>query len=283
MSYVFYSIISAFFLALYDLLKKISTKKGKDIYEILFFYTTISFFLSFFFVDKAISINISYILLIFLKSCIISLSWYFTMKSMCKLDLSVVVPFSILGTIFTTIFAVIFFNEKLEILQVVGILFILIGLFFLSKVCRKEENSRNDYKYLFLLALAAFLSSISALIDKVLLNNIDKGSVLFWFFGFLSLIYLVVYLLKNKKIKIINIVKNIWVVGIGASIFLSDLFYYKAVGYDNALLSIVSLVKKLSVFISVVLASLFLKEKNLLKKVLILLLMFLGMGGILFF
>ena len=82
---------------------------------------------------------------------------------------------------------------------------------------------------------------------------------------------------KNKKISINNFKTNLWVVAVGGSIFLADLFYYQAVAIDNVSLSMISIVRKLSSFIAVVLAGLFLKEDNLLKKIMILLLMFVGL------
>ena len=134
-----------------------------------------------------------------------------------------------------------------------------------------------------LLVVAAFLSSISAMIDKtVLTNGVSKGSVLFWFFFFLMSIYFVVCMIRNKKIEFKNLKTNYWVIFIGLSIFLADLFYYQAVAIDGVYLSMISIVRKLSSFLSVVLAGFFLKEDNLIKKILILLLMFVGLAIIIF-
>ena len=192
MAYIVYTAISAVFLALYDLFKKISVKDKKDIYEVLLFFCFISFVCSAFFVNKAFNIGIKYILFLLIKSVIIALSWFFTTKAMSKLDMSIVVPFTLLGTVTTTILASIFFKESIGFSQVFGIIAILIGLFFLSRLREKEEYFKNDYKYLFLLVLAAFLSSISAIIDRYLLLDIDRGAVLFWFFLFLSWIYFII-------------------------------------------------------------------------------------------
>ena len=282
MTYVVLTAFSAVFLALYDLFKKISVKDKKDIYEVLFFFCLIALLCSVFFVKSAFNIDFKYIMFILLKSGVIALSWFFTTKAMSKLDMSIVVPFTLLGTVTTTILASIFFKESIGFTQIVGIIIILIGLFLLSRLSEKKEDFKNDYKYLLLLALAAFLSSISAIIDKHLLINIDRGPVLFWFFLFLTVIYLIVCLINKKKIVFKKIVSNLWVVGIGVSIFVSDLLYYKAVGIDVASLSVISIVRKLSVFIGVVLASIFLKEKDFVKKFLILILMFIGIGVILF-
>jgi len=281
-SYVVFTVVSALFLAMYDLFKKISVRDKKDIYEILFFYTLVSFFCSLFFANIAFEVGFVSVLYILLKAVVISLSWFFTMKAMSKLQLGIVVPFSLLGSVSTTVLAFIFFGEEIGFAQIGGILIILVGLILLSRLCKKEEETKNEYKYLLLLVLAAFLSSISAIVDRHLLKDIEKGSILFWFFFFLSVIYLVVCLIRNKKISFGNLKNNLWVIGIGVSIFLSDLFYYMAVSRETATLSIISIIRKLSVFIGVVLGGLFLKEENLLKKIMILLLMFVGLAFIIF-
>ena len=282
MSYVFLTAGSAVFLALYDLFKKISVRDKKDIYEILFFYTLIAFLCSLFFINSAFSISLKYILFILIKSFLISLSWFLTMKAMSKLDLGIVVPFSMLGTVSTTILAWVFFGETIGVAQIGGILVILVGLFLISRISRKNDNEVNDYKYLWLLALAAFLTSISAILDKYLLDDIGRGSVLFWFFLFLAFIYLIICFIKNKKIVLNNFTNNLWVIGIGVSIFLSDLLYYSAVSIGDGNLSIISIIRKLSVFIGLVLASIFLKEKYFVKKLLVMLLMFVGLSFIIF-
>lgn len=282
MSYVFLTAGSAVFLALYDLFKKISVRDKKDIYEILFFYTLIAFLCSLFFINSAFSISLKYILFILIKSFLISLSWFLTMKAMSKLDLGIVVPFSMLGTVSTTILAWVFFDETIGVAQIGGILVILVGLFLISRISRKNDNEVNDYKYLWLLALAAFLTSISAILDKHLLNSISRSSVLFWFFLFLAFIYLIICFIRNKKIVLNNFTNNLWVIGIGVSIFLSDLLYYSAVSIGDGNLSIISIIRKLSVFIGLVLASIFLKEKYFVKKLLVMLLMFVGLSFIIF-
>jgi len=282
MTYIVLTVISAVFLALYDFFKKISVKDKKNIYEVLLFFTSVACLCSVFFIKEAFTTDIKYILFVLLKSIVISLSWFMTTKAMSKLEMGIVVPFSLLGTVFTTILAWVFFKENIGLVQIGGMVVILIGLFLLSRLNEKDNEEKNDYKYLLLLALAAFLTSVSAIIDKKLLINIDRGPVLFWFFFFLAIIYLIVCLIRNKKVVIKNFTSNLWVIGVGVSIFLADLFYYQAVGIDDVSISIISIVRKLSVFIGVVLASVFLKEKYFLKKLFILVLMFAGLSVILF-
>lgn len=282
MSYILLTVISALFFGMYDLFKKISLKKNDNVYEILFFYTFVAFLCGLVFIKDSLFIGISNILFILLKTFLISISWFLTMKAMKKLDIGIVVPFSLLGAVFTTINAFLFFKEKIGLIQIGGVLIILSGLLLLSRLSKKDKNEVNDYKYLWLLVLAAFLTSISAIIDKRMMNITNSGSLLFWFFFFLAFIYMIVCLFKNKKIEFKNIRSNLWVVLLGICIFLSDLFYYEALDIEGTLVSIVFIIKRVSVFISVVLASVFLKEKYFLKKLIILLFMFCGLGLILF-
>lgn len=283
MGYILLTVVSAVFLSLYDFFKKIVAGKKTDIYEVLFFYTFIAFVCGFFFFNQAITTDIKYIFFVFIKALVISLSWLFTMKAVTKLDLSIVTPFSLLGTIFTIILSWIFFNQEIGIIQICGSLIILCGLILLARINEKEKKKDNDYKYLLLIVLSAFLSSISAMIDKAVLSNgISKYSVLFWFFLFLSLIYLIVCLIKNKKIYFENIKSNLWTIAIGVCIFLADLFYYQAVSIPSASISTISIVRKLSVFFAVILGSMFLKEGNLLKKSLILIFMIFGLFFIIY-
>lgn len=281
MIYILYTVISSLFLGLYDFFKKVSSKKSNNLYEILFFYCSVAFLCSFVFFRDAINTDFKYVGFIALKAIVISVSWFLTMKAVKKLDLSIVTPFSLLNTIFTTILAYFVFKQSIGLVQVLGCLVIFGGLILLSRL--NDDKKQSDKKYVWLLVFASFLSSVSAIIDKtVLSDNVKYGSVLFWFFLFLSIIYLIINFNQNKKIAFSSLKNNLWVICIGVSIFFADLFYYIAVQDVSVSLSIISIIRKLSVFIGVLLASIFLKEEHLFKKLLILILMFVGLGLILF-
>ena len=143
MSYIVFTVISAIFLSLYDFFKKVSVREKKDIYEILFFYTGVAFLCSFIFVKEAFNTDIKYIGFTFLKSSVISISWFLTMKAVSKLDLGIVTPFSMLGTIFTTLMAWLCFGQEIGIVQLGGCLIILVGLLLISRLNKdkKEETS----------------------------------------------------------------------------------------------------------------------------------------------
>ena len=281
--YIILTVASAIFLGFYDLFKKLSTKKSSNVFEILFFYTFSSFLLSFIFIADAFSIEHKYILIYFLKACVVGLNWFCTTKAVSKLDLGLVMPFSMLGTIFTIVFDYIIFDQTIGLVQIGGALIILLGLYLITLVSKKEEKN-NDYKYLMLMVFAAALSTVSAIIDKKVLTNngVSGGAASFWFFGFMALIYFVVSLISRRNISIDAVKNNKWIILTGICIFAADLLYYEAVKDVNAPMSAISIIRKLSVFVGIVAAGVVLKEGNLLKKILILLLMFAGLTIIIF-
>lgn len=278
MSYIIITMISAVLLGLYDFFKKVSVKRDDNIYQILFLFTFVAFLCNLFFFNDAISISFKYIMLLLLKAFIISVNWFLTIKAMSKLELGITVPFSMLGSVSTTILASIIFKERIGEVQVLGILLILFGLFLISRLGEKKENIENEYKYIWLLIIGAVLSSFSAIIDKYLSLNISYKTISFWFFFFLSLIYFIVLMFVKRRIDFKGLKKNFYYIFLtGLCIFLADIVYYSALGVENSNVSIISIVRKLSVFIGVMLGSLFLKEKNFVKKLSVLIMMF---GGI---
>ena len=62
----------------------------------------------------------------------------------------------------------------------------------------------------------------------------------------------------------------------GASIALADIFYYYSITLPDAQMSFVSILRKSSVIVATILASMFLKEKHLLKKLGVLMIMLIG-------
>ena len=118
MAYIVLTLVSAVFLAFYDFFKKVSVRRDNDVYKILFFYTFTAFILSVIYVNEAFTTDLKYILFTLLKAGVISVNWFLTTKAVSKLDLGIVTPFSMLGTIFTTIFAWILFGQDIGLVQI---------------------------------------------------------------------------------------------------------------------------------------------------------------------
>ena len=282
MNYLLLSLGSALCLAIYDIAKKVSLRKSST-EEILFFYTLIAFISSFIFIKDALNTSLIGIGIVFIKSLIISVNWAITMKTMKKLDVGIVVPFGMMTTVFVTVSAYLFFGERVNLESILGIVLVLFGLIVLANLEKKDKKEKNDYKYILLLVFGAFLGAISGTLDKFVLSNgyATNGGLLFFFMLFLSLIYGIVYFIKNKKINFRVLKTNYPIILIGLAIVASDLLYYNAVSIPDSKLALISIVRRLSVFISVIAASLLLKESNLFKKIIIFVIMFGGLALIL--
>lgn len=274
--YIVVALISAMFLGCYDVLKKVSLKQS-NIYEVLFFYCLSGFGISLLFIGNNFSITLVDSLFVLLKSLIIVVNWLLVIKCLKKLDVSIVVGFSLVNTIFTIFGAALFFKEKITLVHLLSLFFIFLGIFMIAKLEKKQEKER-DNRYIVLLLLANVLASCSAFVDKYMLNylHIANNEVLILFLLFNSVIYGVIYLYKNKKIEFKKLKSNYFLILAGASIALADITYYYALTLDKGDISIVSIVRKSSVIIATLLASIFLKEKHLLKKLGILTIMLIG-------
>lgn len=279
--YITLALLSAFILGCYDVFKKVSLKKS-SIYETLFFYCLCGFFVSLIFIKDAILVSMVDILFILLKSCVIVVNWLLVIKCMEKLDVGIVVGFSLLGSILVVFASFFFFNENVTWLHFLSLFFIFLGVILITLLDRKENKKdiKNQYHYIFLLLVASLLSTLSALLDKYLINmrGINNGALLFWFLLFISLMYGAIYLFKNKKIEWRKLKTNYPLVLTGVSIALSDIVYYGAISCSNAQISIITILRKCNVIVATILASLFLKEKFLLKKLGILLIMLIGIS-----
>lgn len=280
--YIFLALLSAIILGIYEVLKKVSLKKS-SVQEVLFFYCFCGFIISLIFISYAINMTFIDVIFVLIKSAIIVVDWWLVLKCMKKLDVGIVTSFSLVNTILTVFASSLFFNEQLSWRHFLSLIFISIGVILISFLDRKQTEAKerkNHYSYLLILILASFLGAISALFDKYLLTvrKVDSRGVLVWFLLFNTLIYGFVYFIKNKKIEWGKLKENYWMILTGLAIALADITYYLCISSDGAQLSIISILRKCSVIVATILASVFLKEKNLIKKLLILVIMIIGVA-----
>ena len=284
--YILMVVISALFLGCYDVLRKISLKKS-SVYEVLFFYCASAFLVSLLFIGKGINVDVLDVLFILLKSLIIVVNWALVLKCMKKIDVAIVVGFSLLNTLFVVFGSWIFFNENLTWAHFVSLIFMGIGIILITRIENKDKEQKisNDYKYLWFLFFSSMLGASSGLLDKYILNyrQVSNNSVLTLFMLFTSVIYGCIYFYKNKKIEFKNLKNNLWIVATGASIAFADIFYYYSITMEDAQLSLISILRKTSVLVATILASVFLREKYLFKKLGVLIFMLIGVGVAVFF
>lgn len=223
---------------------------------------------------------------IILKSCIVLSSWLFAYFGLKHLPLTIVGPINATRPVMVLIGAMVFFSERLNLWQWLGVTIALLGIEMLKKTSKKEGINWFHNKWIFFVILANVLGAISGLYDKYLMAHpenggigLDKMAVQSWyniyqFFMMLAMLILLWFPTRHKTTPF----SWHWTIPL-ISIFLSaaDFVYFYALGLDGAMISIVSMIRRGSVIVSFLFGAMIFKEKNLKAKLLNLALVLLSM------
>ena len=258
-----FALISGIILGFFDIFRKMATQKVSVI-NVLAFYSMFSFLLLIYDYKNALSMDFSMFPIIFLKSIIIYFSWILSFLAFKHLPISLVSPLKTLTPLFTIIFGITLLNEHFSLLQVIGFFTIIGAYVFIGKKGTSEIKNFIKSKYLYLMILSAFLSSLSGLIDKIALKKVNSGQMQFWFMFLLTLFYFITFIIssyKEHRRLVINFDFSIILASV--AIVLSDRLYFMAVAIPTSQISVIMPIRFISVFVSVILGGLIFKEQNL--------------------
>jgi len=265
-----YGILNGF----YNIIQKKAVENNSAI-EVLVMFTTFSLILVLPNIGKDILIESKYLLIIFLKSTVIFIAWILAFKAIKNLNVSTYGVINMSKILFSTLLGIIFLSEILFINQVIGMLIIILGLLFLN-IKKTSDKIKSETGSIVLVLISCFLNSISALIDKIIMHNINSTQLQFWFILFLALWYWTYVLLSKEKIDIKKTLKNRWIYILSIVFVLGDMMLFVANGITESTVSSMSLIKQISVVITVVIGGLMFKEKNIMYKLICAAIIFLG-------
>ena len=297
MVWLILAFLSAAFLGLYDALKK-QALKANAVIPVLFLNTLICslIFLPCIVLSAQTSLLDGSIFkvgqgggdmhrYIVLKAVIVLASWVLGYFGMKHLPLTIVGPINATRPVMVLVGALLFFGERLNAWQWVGVLLAVASFLLLSRSGRKEGiDFRHDH-WIYMIVGAALLGAISGLYDKYLMAPVSEGGVGLdrmmvqsWYNVYQCAMMLVMLLLLWWPIRRHQPFHWSWAI-IGVSIFLSaaDFLYFYALSLPSAMISIVSMVRRGSVVVSFLCGALFFHEKNLKAKAFDLALVLLGM------
>ena len=216
------------------------------------------------------------------KSALVLSSWMAGYAAMKHLPLTIVGPVNATRPVLVLIGAIFLFGEKLNLLQWAGVL-LSIGAYFLMRLSGRKEGFERGNKWIVCLILAVLLGAASGLYDKYLMSptylGLDRMRVLSWYSLYQALMMLAVTALiwwPNRR----HTTPFHWNWGIPfISIFLcgADFLYMQALSQPDALIAVVSMIRRGSVLVSFAIGALVLKEKNLKAKALDLVLLLISM------
>ena len=286
MMWLLLAFLSAALLGFYDVFKKQALRENA-VLPVLFLNTLFS---SFIFLPVALLPEVPFggwevQQYIVLKSLIVLSSWicgYFGMKN---LPLTLVGPINATRPVMVLIGALLFFGERLNLYQWVGVLFAIFSFYMLSRSGKKEGIDFRHNRWILLTVLAAIFGALSGLYDKYLMAPPEAGGVglnrltvqsYFNFYQCVIMGVMLVLLWKPRRAK--TSFHWHWCIPL-ISIFLSmaDFAYFYALSLPGALISVVSMVRRGSVLVSFSVGALVFREKNLRSKAIDLLLVLIGM------
>lgn len=223
---------------------------------------------------------------IVLKSLIVLSSWIFGYFGIKHLPLTIVGPVNATRPVMVLVGAFLFFGERLNGWQWIGVALAAASFFMLSRSGKKEGIDFKHDRWIYFIVLAALLGAVSGLYDKYLMApegqggvGLDRMIVQSWYNIYqcvmMGVMMLVLWLPKHKETTPFH---WDWCI-IFISIFLSaaDFVYFYALSIPGAMISIVSMIRRGSVVVSFLFGAVLLHEKNLKSKVLDLILVLLGM------
>ena len=216
---------------------------------------------------------------ILLKSFIVLSSWIFGYFGMKHLPLTIVGPINATRPVMVLIGALLFFGERLNLYQWIGVLLAVLSFFMLSRSGKKEGIDFKHNKWILFIVLAAVTGAISGLYDKYLMTRLHPMLVQSWYNVYQVFIMCpIILLLWYPQRKTTTPFRWKWTI-VFISLFLcaADFAYFYALSYEDSMISIVSMVRRSSVVVSFLFGALFFHEKNLKSKAIDLILVLIGM------
>ena len=216
---------------------------------------------------------------ILLKSCIVLSSWIFGYFATKHLPLTIIGPINATRPVMVLIGALLLFGERLNLYQWIGVTLAIISFFLLSRSGKKEGIDFKHNRWIFLLVMAAVMGAVSGLYDKYLMKQFAPMLVQSWYniyqvFIMCPIILLLWYPQRKKSTPF----QWRWTIPC-ISLFLgaADFAYFYALSYPDAMISVISMIRRGSVVVSFACGALIFHEKNLRSKVIDLILVLIGM------
>ncbi len=223
---------------------------------------------------------------ILLKALIVLSSWILGYFGMKHLPLTIVGPINATRPVMVLVGALLFFGERLNIWQWIGVLLAVVSFLMLSRSGKKEGIDFKHDQWIYMIVGAAALGAVSGLYDKYLMAPVENGGVGLdrmmvqsWYniyqCAMMGAMLMLLWWPKHQETTPFHWSWSI----LGVSVFLStaDFMYFYSLSLPAAMISIVSMIRRGSVIVSFLFGAWFFHERNLKAKAVDLALVLLGM------
>lgn len=278
MSWIVLSILSAIFLGLYEIAKK-SAVRGNAVPPVLFLSTLTAavlwtpwIVLSYLAPQSLPSESLHVATLstdehlsLFFKAMLAGTSWIFAFFALKNLPLSIASPIRATSPLWTIAIATLWMGERPSMQQWIGVAIVLAAFYAFSFVGLREGIHFHRDRWVGCMIVATLLGSLSALYDKYLLQRVgfDPQTVQAWFS-----IYLVVVMtpltvhwwFRERQKTPLHWRPQIPAIAVG--LLIADFLYFTAIAQPDALISVISPLRRSSILIAFVAGILMFGEVN---------------------
>ena len=280
MMWLWMSVCSALLLGVYDVAKKQALRRN-GVYWILLSATAFTaVFLSPFLSAGSLMDHLSLVL----KAFLVSTSWVSGLIAMQHLPLTTVSTIKASRPMFVVIFSIILFGERLNLLQWLGVAIVMAALFLSARSKHHDTDQATSAKGMTCMIISVLSGSASALYDKFILQHLEPLFVQSWTNIYITILLAAVILVRYLADKE-HFERFTWdwrIPLIAVLITASDALYFYSVKDPDALLSVISMIRRSSVVITFVFGALMFKEGHIKDKVVDLVLMMVGVTLLLF-
>jgi drug/metabolite transporter (DMT)-like permease len=265
MPWIAASLMSAFFLGLYDLSKKHALRENA-VLPVLFLSTLCgaavwAVLLAAGWVAPALvptafvpePLTLTQHAMIFLKSMIVAASWAFTYFAIKHLPLSLAAPIRATGPLWTLFGAVLFLGERPSLLENIGILITLASFYGLSLAGRTEGVHFLRNRWVGCMIAGTLCGAVSGLYDKHLLGTVglSAAAVQAWFMIYLPVVLAPLALGWWRRWWPRNEFHWRWSIPfIAFALLIADYVYFDALRDPEALVSVVSSLRRGSTLVA---------------------------------
>ena len=290
--WLFFAFASAFFLGLYEINKKISLT-GNAVIPVLLLNTVFCSLLflpalllsrfapetihgSIFYVEN---VDLRTHCFIILKSVIVLISWGSAYVAIKHLPITLYAPIKSLQPALVLLGAMLVFGERLNTWQFAGIVVALVCFYLYSLAGKMEGISFWKNKWVWCLFLAMVSGALSGLYDKFLMRQFDRMAVQVWYtiYQIFMMLPILLFVWYPKRKHSTPFHFRWSIIGISLFLCLSDFLYFYALSIPQSMVSIVSVIRRSDILISVLAGALLFHDKNIKRKALILVGVILGM------
>lgn len=283
--WIYLGLISSLFLGFYDVSKK-HALKDNAVLAVLFFSTVFGavwmlpeIALSALAPAQAERLGLYVPLLgpadhvhFFAKAFIVAASWIFAYFGFKHLPISIVSPIRASGPVWTLLGAIILFHEFPVGIQWIGLFLIIVSYYVFSLIGGKEGIHFHRNKWVLFIFLSTLIGTCSSLYDKYLIQRrgYPPMAVQAWYFFYLVLILGVVFAVfwwpvRRKH----SAFQWRWTVpAIGFFLMVSDFVYFRALRDPDALIVLLSAIRRSNVVFSFFIGSLVFGDINIIRKAL---------------